>query len=325
MTKYPSWKKQEIKKKWQNLLVAFIIFISLLAIFNLISKSFTFGKILGKSNWAGNSSLATYFKSNPPSIIIYQNDPKRLVALTLDPQSYFETGNLDEPIAKLSNIALEKDPIEIAKYLSNNFGAKIDYYIGVKNNANMDEKYFQELFKNFASPVTPLKIILNGDEITKSTNIAQIDLIKLWWKVKSLRVKDLKLVDLSSYKEEVVMEDNQKVLGTDSQSIKKQLTVYLENAKVINEDFDIKVINASGIPQAGNLAANFATSVGANVIAINSDNQVVQKTLLAAQSRRSYTTEYLANVFNCDINVDENIPEHEINLIVGNDFAQEYF
>ena len=319
------WKRRQVQAKLKNLLALLIVSILILASFNGLVKTFSIGKYLGTSNWDSNSSFVAALSTMPLAVFILQEDPKRLVFLTLDEKTYLATGNPNEPIAKISSLINKSNGRDLSKLLSLTFRVNIENYVTFKNDQKINKDEAIKWFKNYASLATPFVILTGriGDDI-KDSNITRLDQFKLWWQIKSIRINQLELVDLSQYWEEVVYKDDQKVLGVDNIVLHKVISKYLENENVTREYLKIKVINASGIAGVGQLAADFAAGVGVNIVKIETAPNFVDKSFIQTSFKNKYTVRYLANIFKCDIkgSVED---EKEVNLVVGRDFAAKYY
>ena len=320
-----AWKRRQVQAKWKNLLALLIVLILILASFNGLVKTFSIGKYLGTSNWNSNSSFVAVLSTTPLAVFILQEDPKRLVFLTLDEKTYLITGNPNEPIAKISFLINKSNGRDLSKLLSLTFRANIENYVTFKNDQKINKEEAIERFKNYSSLLAPFMILTGiiGDDV-KDTNIARLDQFKLWWQIKSVRINQLELVDLSQYQEEVVYKDDQKVLGVDNFVLHKVISKYLGNENVIKENLKIKVINASGIAGVGQLAADFAAGVGVNIVKIETAPNFVDKSFIQTSLKNKYTVRYLANIFKCDIKNSSESGE-EVSLVIGSDFASRYF
>jgi len=334
MTRYPAlrqslgqvWKKREDKRKWKDILAIFIAVVLIFAIFNGFAKSFSIKKYLSKSNWDSKFSFVTILATKPPSVFVFQTDPQKIVSLKLDSERYLVTGNQNQPLVKFSTLLAEKSGEELSKVLSLAFSADIKNYAFFTEEQVLNKENLQTMFKKFASPVTPF-LILTGriDKNIAKTNITRIDMIKLWWQLKSLGINKLEMVDLSDLKEEVVTADNQKVLGIDQTSLHFQISKYLENPDIANKDFKVIIQNASGTGDTTSLASDFATSVGFDISKVEISENISDKTNIVTKKADLYPVRYLARVFNCDIVGSQNVPENTAIIVLGRDFAANYF
>ena len=326
MTRYPAWKKREDKRKWKDILAIFIAVVLIFAIFNGFAKSFSIKKYLSKSNWDSKFSFVSFLGTEQPSIFVFQTDPKRMVFLKLDSDRYLATGSHDLPLVKFSNLIAEKSGEKLSRVVSLAFGADIENYVFLTKEQVLNKENLQTMFKKFASPATPF-LILTGRtyENIENTNVTRIDMFKLWWQLKSLGMDKLELVDLSDLKEEIVTADNQKVLGIDQTSLHFQISKYLENPDIANKDFKVIIQNASGLGDTTSLASDFVTSVGFDISKVEISEDLSDKTKIITKKADLYPVRYLERVFNCDIVGSQNIAENTAIVVLGRDFAANYF
>ena len=261
MTRYPAWKKHQIRDSWKSLISIFLTITLLFAVFNGLSKGFWLKDKIKSGKWDGRGPIALIIEGKSPAVFVYQKDSKRLVSLALDADASYETGREEKPFVKLSarNDAGDSLVSSVSKIL----GANITSYATLKNKIVVDELKSQNLFKKFASIWTPLLLLTVGvrDDI-QETNITRYDAFKLWWQLKTLGTKDIAFKDLSGFSEEIIALDGQKVLGADSESLNKEVGKYLEDFQLVSENYDISIENQSGKTQAAKLATNFIKSVG---------------------------------------------------------------
>ena len=91
--------------------------------------------------------------------------------------------------------------------------------------------------------------------------------------------------------------------------------------------FKVYIQNASGVSGAGRLAADFASTIGAEVVKIEAADLTIEKTVLLTNDKSAYSAFYLVTLFNCD-NIGDLQDEggmQQIVIKVGRDFAARYF
>ena len=325
MTHYPSWKKHKIRKDGRNILAVFILIVLVFAITNGIAKSFSLKKYFSQSDWDSKSPFMSVLTTSPPSVFIFQKDPKRLVLFKLDENAFLATigrGTLQ----KTSDLFSKEDEEKIAKILSLNLGVDVEKYVRLKEKIPIDTESVRNLFKNFASIVAPLKIVAGTyDKQIEKTNITRTDLLKLWWQLKGISVDKVELVDLAGYEEEIITDDNTKVLGVEEESIRLKMSQYLENRYLDAQKTNIEIFNESEVADASKLAAVFAASAGFNVTSIEQSYTISEATRIIAKDKNSYNVSYLASIFNCDIVSESNGQGADITVVIGRDFASNYF
>lgn len=318
--KSASWRQHGSSQKGRSLIAVFIAIILVFATVNGLLKSASIKNFFGDLGWDNNSSFAVFLATSPPSVFIYQNDPKRMVFLTLSKDAHFATGSFDEPLVKIGDLVESGDGEEMARVATINFGTDIEKYVTFKSILRIDHSAAEKLFKDFASITTPITVLRGNDSVV--TNITRGEQISLWWQLKGLSVDRVNLVDLSTFSEEVVLSNNQKVLGVDEQALNRKVKEFLENRKVIEADFNVTVENASGLGLAGDLAGDLISSVGFDVSDITGAKNTNARTIVLSSDKNSYGAKLLARMFDCDI---LGAQREGIAVVVGQDFALRYF
>lgn len=327
MTDYPNrsagWKKRQVQAKWQNLIAIFITVVLLLAVFNGVLRGFSLERSLGKSSWTRGSSLLIAVNSSAGSLLVYQDNPKRLALLTFDEEDYFATGDADAPIEKLAKVFELND---VSDKLSGAVHLPVGHFLIFDARPVASAENFKDYFKNFAAITTPFQILLNfQNNNTMRTNLTRGDLFRLWWGLKSIRQEALILEDLGDLTSETILVNNQKIEVIDAQAVAKVVGKYLENEKVSDESFSITIKNASGVNGAGQLASDLITAAGVHVVKVETDPETSDASQILTGDGNSFTAAYLANVVGCDIKTADNMAGDEIVITVGRDFAQKYF
>lgn len=332
MTDYPSlagrhsWRRRQDLKKWQNLVAILIILLLVLAIINGLLKTFSFGKYLGDSQWDGRSSFAVVLATDPILVAVFQNDPKRVVFLAVDGEGVLITPNVQERLVKIGGAIKERSGEKLGRLASLAFRADIDSYIMFSESPQVDKEKSLSLFKDFASITYGPLILFKGIGQGMDTNLARIDLFKLWWKAKNISVERIEFIDLRGEREEIVYQDKETVLGVDTVSYHQAIVPYLDNLEIAKENFKVAILNGSQVTGAGSLAADMAQAAGVKVVGVQTSSYLVERCQISAADKSSYTAFYLAKIFKCDIkSAPTEADTGEIMLIVGNDFADKYF
>ena len=349
MTRYTVHKKHESGNKTKTVFAVLIIVVLVFTILAGLIKSISLpnAALEPKLKWDSKSSFAVALDTTPPSVFVYQREPKRIIFLTLDPKMYFITGNPKTPIAQIGEAVSGKNGFEIAKVMSLSFGAPVTNYITFNKQENLDNKTAQKLFKDFASLGTPLVVMTSGKpSFVKSTNITRLDAFRLWWQIKGLSVESANVSDLSLLSEEVVAAGGQKVLGADTASLNRKIHDFLENINIEKEGQNISILNESGNQYAATVASDFVQDVGGNVVSEKQGDKTSENSQIITANRSAYTPSYLAKMFGCDIRELVSMEKRElvsgeperkqaqnngsdsdngITIVLGRDFANKYF
>jgi hypothetical protein len=294
------------------------------AALNGIAKTLALGRFFSGSTWDSKSSFAAVFNTEPVSVLIYSPAAGEVSLIKLDENLYVPSDG-GETFVKLSErIDSIKDGSELSSFVSEISRSPIKGYMIFETGKDASEENLEESFESFASVMTPLKTALFGIDEVKQTNITRSDLIRLWWQLKSLSVNDLNFVETGEFSQEVVIGAGSRVLGVDDVSLHMLFAKYLENEEILRESMEVEIINSSGFGQAGRLAADIAGAVGAKVTSVELGNEMVEETLIIADSDNGYTSSYLARILDCDIKSLPNSEKGKVTVVVGKDFGK-YF
>ncbi len=318
----PNWEYKHAKKRWQNLLAIVITALLLFAVFSGLFKGFKFGNILGQSSWDGNSPLAVAVNSSPSSILVFQPFSKKLALITLGDNLNYATGESSQPVKTISSIFAGNNPSQVVNRISKITGSPIENYLIFPKTQKADRQGLETQFKNFASFLTPLEIIAEGSGSGVKTNLTRKDLFSLWWQVKSIPLDRLELVNTEAFQEDIILANNQKVLGVDDVSLHQLLTTYLTSRTLLEDKKRIIIRNASGVGAAGKMTEDMVESVGGGVEKVESVDPTDKSFIAGGKSK---TSVYLAKIFNCDITSVPDLDKDSIILTIGQDFARKYF
>ena len=228
-SKKTSWKKAEVSAKWRNLLGAFILVFLFFAIISGISKTLNLGKSLSVPRWDGVSPFSVVVNTKPVSVVVYNPSERRVTQLVLNDELYFETGDVEEPLVKLSSMA-DSPGDDLARFVSKTVKSPVGTYIKLDEREEANIENLQENFKSFASFASPI-LILMGQQDFAGTNVSSSDLLRLWWQAKSLSVNDLYIVDAAN-SEEIIAGGGEKVLGIDEAFAHRLFSKYAQNSKL---------------------------------------------------------------------------------------------
>lgn len=305
----PASKKSSNRSGWRGKVAIFIaVFLVLVSLKGFIKPNLS-ANLVEKSKWDNTSSFVVNILDSSSSLFIFQKDPKRAVMLTLG-QNKETTQNIKEVLNNTSLL----------------FGMPVDNYIKFKNKTSENLVDYSKEYSSFVSWTTPIKILTTGwNGNSLDTNISRIDALSLWWQLKSIGVNSLKTADLPLNSESTNTKESKNVLSANTQEFNRSISKYLENTKIVNEDYQINIINASGEFAASRLANSFITSIGGRVVSITGDSNLVIRCTLKV-NRSSYTASYLAKIFDCDIkDASQDADSGQITLVLGKEFAKRYF
>lgn len=329
MTDYPhgrrnSWKKQEVARKWHSILGVFVTVVLIFAVINGVAKTLSIGKFFGSWSWDGKAAFSSVVSTKPLSILIYNPTHEEITLVKLSEDLYYETGLKEEPLAKIGNISSGADGSDLVKMASRITRSPITSFVVLAQAGEANSESLERYFKSFASLSTPLAIILSKPSGIANTDITRVDMIRLWWQIKSLGINNLKFVNATSYQEEIVSAGGHKILGVDDVSVHRMMSKYLQNWTIMEERMAISIDDFSKELENGLLARDFILSVGGQVTDVNYLKEGNIAETFIAVSEDSYTASYLAKIFECDIKAVPDLAEGEIKVIIGRDFGQKF-
>lgn len=327
MTDYPSvkkrkssWRQAQIQRKWKDLIVIFIVSVLLLVLFTGIKGTLSVKNQAQKSTWGGDESLGVVLKTDPVSVLIYQTDPQRINLYTVGSDIFYATGDALQPSKKVAELFNLEGP-ETASALTSLTGVNFSKYYFYKEPLNLSSKSVDEIFKDFASLKTPVKVIF-GSFGSGTTNLTKVEILKLWWQVKGMEMKQIESSSMDSFTDEILSGSGEKFKGLDYEKTTSQLGKFFHG--FAEKKRKVAIINASGEPGSLKLAGDLVSSYGWNVTSLSSEGE--QQTGRIISSQKDGETQDLAKIFGCDINQAQNDQEQSvITIILGKDFAQKYF
>ena len=328
MTDYPNksagWRRRQVADRWRNIVSVFITLVLLLAVFNGFLKV-SFSDYFGRSTIIGGIVVAAV-NSSPGSLLIFQDDPKRLVLARFDDNLYFATGDPQRPTKRMLDIFNLEDGHRMRNAVSATVKIPVGHYLNVSDKEVFStEDGFFKFFKNMASVATPLLILTRGElPGVEQTNLTRSDMISLWWQAKSLSINELVFVDTSEITTEIGLPGDEKVLGIDSLGVARELTSFVEDREILVQQSLVSVKNASGVAGAGQLAADLMLPLGVKVVRVEGADTQQEKSQILVAGGESYTARYLAKILECDIKTQPTVSDAEIIVVVGADFARRY-
>lgn len=274
-----------------------VLSIGIVLCFSAVHGTFKAKKSVESASWDGISSFTLAIDGAEDYLAILQKDPKRL--------AIFNMGDMGGEGATQD---------EILKSVSRAGEVVVGNYIRSRGDGDLLDS-----FEKFTSYTTPVKILFGAWD-SESTNVTRIDAIKLWWQAKDIRSDDVSDVNIG----EIDSGSGSSVLGVDTNEINRLVAPYVENLEILSEEKEINIVNASDDTRAARLVERFISTFGGRVIAINGSVSLVEKCSVVGD--KSYTREYLANTFDCDIK--DNVfgdPTDIVTIVIGESFSKTYF
>ncbi|MEX2027945.1 MAG: LytR C-terminal domain-containing protein [Candidatus Curtissbacteria bacterium] len=314
-SKKPVWAKVERARKWRGVLAIFICIFLGFFIANGILRAFSFKNDIVASKWNDSMPYAAAVNTKIPSVVVFNKDVGEVVVLVVPGDiTVGEDGTVSD--------AVDSGP-QLSSGLTRALGLDIKNYVMLKNSVDVDVTTLEKAYGDFASISTLFRIITVGKGAgVGSTNITRIDLLRLWWQVKSSGIKTPKIIDLEQFL--VVGPGNQKSL--DRELFHSTVDKYFEIRGVRDQNIKLEIKNSSGVVGAGQIASEIASSMGYNVIRVETGEAETAQCHISGGPRNTAARSYLANIFGCDIVFQsQGTQTAPIMVDLGSDFAKRLF
>lgn len=283
---------------WKAIVFVFLSIVIFIAVANGISKMGE-AKQDNKTGWDGSSPFTFFIHGDSDYLAVFQKDPKRFVAVKID-------GLVD---SNLSGGDLVGD-------VSARVGVVVKKHVSIGTGKSFDGE-----LQDFSSVFTPVKIVFGGTD-NLDTNISRYEAIRLWWQFKGIRSENAEIIDSEPF---LGGNESRAVLGVSSSQINRIIRNYTENEKILSDNLDIKIVNRSGEGASAALLETFISSSGGSVVEVVGTVDSIPG--CNVEGADSYTRDYLAKTFDCDItdSAFENISEGNLTITIGQEFADTYF
>lgn len=302
---------------WSGLIAVFIFAILLVVILGGFLKTFIPTKVSTSGGWNADSSLAVAVNSTPPAIIVYAKESNKLGVFSLPPDLKYVTGNANNPVRQV--VSLFEGPGKNAEaVLSNLNGVNVSRFIYFKNPPQLESTQVYEMFKEFSSVKVPISILLGRTAF--SSDLSKMELLKLWWQVKGLTVAQIDFNSVANFSEEIIGANNKKLKVIDRESINHEMAKYFDG----EARGDIEILNSSGEPGAGVLAADMFGAYGWNVVNVSTSPDLEPGCRVTAADGASDIA-LLAGIFGCNIIREQTAASGNPVVTLGSDFAKRYF
>lgn len=319
-----SRRRRKAAGKWQSILAVIVTFILISVIVLGFLRGIKLKGGFAKSIWDGSSPIAIALNTEPVSVLVFQKEPKKIAFLRVPPDISYATGDATDPVKSVNDTLKDYEGSE-NEFLTKYFGVKVGGYVKFSHQIKLDESQAQQIFKDFAFLTTPVSIILNGiNSNIVETNLSRVDMLRLWWKVKGISIDDLDYLDLDKYAIEIIGSDGGKFKGLDRDVLRKSLSGYFEDSRVVGAHMEVEIVNASGESGMGMLASDIAEMAGYDITKVASQDSILDKTKIVVSENKGDANN-LAKLFNCDIyRLQNEADTPKTTLFLGRDFAETY-
>lgn len=298
-------KQTDKKRKWLTLFVFFFLFLLFLKLIFVFKGSL----------WNGNDRV---------NILISQEDA--FFVMTLEPKEPLLTvlkvpGNLylevpygygqyqAKSLRKLQE--LEKKPNLALKTMQENLAVFLDGEIAVKSFNPADKKETEQ----------KLLGLLAG---AGKTNFSRWDILRLWWKVKTLKKSEYKYLEL----EKMALLTRQKLADKSEVYLLDQANFDMKMQKIVLdpivrlENLTIEILNGTDHQGLAEKAARILTNTGMSVVSTGNLDQKKEKTSVetAKKLAQSRTMTLVKKILNCSWQEKTTDRRADVTIVIGEDY-----
>lgn len=283
--------------------------------------------------WNGETAINVVIKNKEISLLHFDPFDKKAILLKIPNETYIEvpkgygSWRIDS-IYELGEAGSEPiGPLLLKDSITSLVGIPIDGILIFKNpfDSSIDDE-IKSLRGN------PLKIFSLLKNVTGDLTL--METASLFWNISKVREDKLTLLDL--YQTEItkskLLPDQSRVLGVDIVNLDLFIRKNLSDSAISQEDESVAIYNTTNHPGLAQSAARWVSNLGVDVVVISSSSINHDKTSVIG-IKKSLTFKRLAEIFapnclntKCKIkDADLNLDRSEINIILGEDFYEQYF
>lgn len=145
------------------------------------------------------------------------------------------------------------------------------------------------------------------------TNLTIGEFYELTSAVKRTPPERFEFVDVSAYQ-------NQN--GTlDQTSLINEVGVKLNDAKILDGNFAVEVVNESGVDGLGFVFKTILSNLGVNIVTVSSSTEEREKSLIEVSSGSEVLVDKLEGLLGSEIKRNKNIGNVDVKVILGKDFG----
>lgn len=156
------------------------------------------------------------------------------------------------------------------------------------------------------------------------TNLSFWDIIRLWWRLKSLNESDYKHLDLKKMSLVNVQKlpDKSEILILDQALFDMKIQKIMIDPAVRLENLTVEILNATDHPGLAERAARILTNSSLVVVSTGNSEKKEQKTSLEIEKKlqKTRTASIVQKIFNCKWQENKEQRRADLTLIVGEDY-----
>lgn len=145
------------------------------------------------------------------------------------------------------------------------------------------------------------------------TNLTIAEFYELTSGVKKVLPERFDLIDLGKYATEEGFIDRQAMIN--------EIGVKLNDSKIVEGNFAVEIVNASGIEGIGLVTKNIINNLGANVVLVSSSDETISKNQLILNKKDNYLGDRVSGIFEGD-KKKEDLGSVDLKIIIGQNFGE---
>lgn len=305
-----SQKRQNAQIKKRKGLTLFLVLVFLLAFIKIIL--FVKGSV-----WNENYRINILVKQ-ADNLSIMTLEPKEplLNVLTIPPNLYLEVpfgyGNYQvQALGKLE--AMEKKPGLVLKTIQDNLAIYLEGQIAIEE-ADLSSK------KELESKL--LSLVMGKGK----TNFSSWDILRLWWKVRSLKENDFKYLELKNMALAATQKlpDKSAILLLDKATFDMKIQKIFIDPVVRLENLTIEILNGTDHPGLAERAARILGNSSISVVSTGNSDAKTTKSYVETENKLkdSRTVNLIKNILNCTVSENTTQRRADVTLVIGEDYYQ---
>jgi hypothetical protein len=267
---------------------------------------------ISKSVWDGNQRINLILESNILSIVSYSPFDKEIIFFDLPNNLSVSVsrGYGDYVVRALPKlIDQETKPELLTETIQKNFAIPVDGWI--------------------KSPSDNLSnALLMAIKMKGTTSLTDWDLIRLWWRLRTVKGSNIKRIDLADTHclIQKQLPDQTTVFILDPNILDTVIQKYFSLNSIKNEHLSIQVINNTDYSGLAQLATRTLTNIGLNVVDINNDDENKDKCEVKSglDLKKSQTVKKIIAIFDCRWVENKEASRADVSVIIGNNYWKKF-
>ncbi len=310
--KEPRWLQEQEKRRKFKTHKAITNLLLLIFLLLFLGISWRFYGFFKNSTWDGKNRLTLVLKIDPVSLVSFDPESEEISFLIIPDGSYIEAVNnygfyrIEKiyPLGELEGRGVEFLSASLEAYL----GLPIDGWVIA------DRKWTNETKSLLSS------LIASAIKDKSTSSLSRWDLIRLWLAINQTRAHKIEVIDLgeTTATEEFVLPDGNLAKKVDNQRLSRIISNLFTDYRIRREDLAIAVMNAGTETGLAAKAAKLISNIGGRLVEIGDWSGELDQCQLrtSVEARKSYTTQKLLDIFDCQMGNDSEGGRWELLLIL---------